>query len=418
FPYGRDGYVFAASSLRLDVLSLKCRVVRELRKADPAKARELFRQCYRDIKPPAASCETSLVFDPSLLESTLENLLVGLRGDALAEELSDYAGAMVSGVQIPGFVRLLLENSAAPQDHGLLLRMSLLIAQRLRELEDGDRAFVYATGGLRLVERVGELARQLRQSGMSSEVLVSSLRTYLRRHFTQERCADTPRNSPQWRAPKEIADAFREVVRDAGVEIEPLAASEMQPVKSVAPAEVTYFGNRREVKDSVECLRSLDKLRSADPSGERRSEWIGNLDRCFSALRTLAPATRAEQADVFRHKANLYRLILDMAPPWWDPRAELEEWLALLENSPLKTESPMEWLWELQIFLDLARELTEERRAEFERLQKKGVRIPGLPGPHRQAIWERVRGSKDPVVALYGMLEAVAPLKWGAWRAR
>ncbi|HXG31733.1 MAG TPA: hypothetical protein VNJ11_00090, partial [Bryobacteraceae bacterium] len=47
FPYGRDGYVFAASSLRLDVLSLKCRVVRELRKADPAKARELFRQCYR-----------------------------------------------------------------------------------------------------------------------------------------------------------------------------------------------------------------------------------------------------------------------------------------------------------------------------------------------------------------------------------
>ncbi len=81
-PYGRDGYVFAASRLRLDALSLKCRVVRELRKADPAKARELLRQCYRDIKPPAAGCETSLVFDPSLLESTLENLLVGLRGDA------------------------------------------------------------------------------------------------------------------------------------------------------------------------------------------------------------------------------------------------------------------------------------------------------------------------------------------------
>lgn len=189
-------------------------------------------------------------------------------------------------------------------------------------------------------------------------------------------------------------------------------------LKSVVPAEVTYFGNRSEVKDSVECLRSLDKLRSADPSGERRSEWISTLDRCFSAVRTLVPASKREETEIFHQKAAYYVNIFDMAPAWWDPRAGLEEWLALLENSPLKTESPMEWLWELQIFPDLARELTEERRAEFERLQKKGLRIPGLPGTHRQAIWERVRGSKHPVVALYGMLEAVAPLKWGAWRTR
>jgi hypothetical protein len=134
-------------------------------------------------------------------------------------------------------------------------------------------------------------------------------------------------------------------------------------------------------------------------------------------VRTLVPATRAEQADIYNLKANAYRLILYAAPRWRDPRAALDEWATLIENSPLKTKSPMERLWLFQIFLDLGRQLNEERRAEFERLQKRGVVIPGLPGPHRQAIWERVRSSKDPVVALYGMLETVAPLKWGAWRA-
>lgn len=73
----------------------------------------------------------------------------------------------------------------------------------------------------------------------------------------------------------------------------------------------------------------------------------------------------------------------------------------------------MGWLGQFLGFLDLGRELSEEKRGEFQRLQKKGVIMPGLPGPHRQVIWERVRGSKDPMVALYGMLESVAPLERG-----
>jgi hypothetical protein len=58
------------------------------------------------VAPPSGGCGPWLVFDPSLLESTLQGLLVGLQGDALAEELSGYARAVGSGVQIPGLVRL------------------------------------------------------------------------------------------------------------------------------------------------------------------------------------------------------------------------------------------------------------------------------------------------------------------------
>lgn len=417
-PSSRESYVSVASGLRLDEVSIRCRVVREIRRTDPEKARELFRQLYRQVAHTPGGCGSKLVFDPSLLESTFQGVVAGLKGEALAEEFSDYARAMFSGVQIPGLVRLLLNNPSAASDDGLLMAVSSILSGRLRELQDSDRAFVYATGRLRLIERIGELARRLNESGIASEALVSSLRSYLSRHLTQERCADTLQPSVLWRTSAELAEAFARVLRDTRARVEPLAESERRAARSVAPGSVKYYWVAPDSKRARDCIRDLGRLwKDKDSPGERRSEWTANLDRCLSLVRSLVPASREEEPDIFHQKADSYRLIFDMAPAWWEPRVALEEWLALFENSPLKTESPMEWLCQFHIFLDLGRKLSEEKREEFGRLQKKGVVIPGLPGPHRQAIWERVRGSKDPVVALYGMLESVAPLKWGAWRS-
>ncbi len=420
-PASRDQYVAAASTLRLDELSIRCRVVREIGKTDVQRARELFRQLYHEVAPPSGGCGPWLVFDPSLLESTLQSLLVGLKGDALAEELSGYARAMVSGVQIPGLVRLLLDNPPAANDAQGLAVVSSIISARLGELQDGDRAFVYATARLKLIERVGELARRLQGAGMSAQGLVSALRSYLVRHLTQERCADTLQSRhADLRTPAQLADAFRQVLRETAAPVEPLAEREIRPAKSVASEGIKYYYFGPEVKSEVraarDCVQRLADLRREDDARARRSEWAAALDRCFTVVRTLVPARSEEEADIFHQKAGFYYNLFDLAPGWWDPRVALDEWAALFENSRLKTESPMEWLFQLNVFLNLGRELSQETREEFERLQKKGVSIPGLPGPHRQAIWERVKGSRDPVVALYGLLESVAPLKWGAWR--
>ncbi len=63
-PASRDQYVAAASRLRLDELSIRCRVVREIGKTDVKRARELFRQLYHDLAPPSGGCGPWLVFDP------------------------------------------------------------------------------------------------------------------------------------------------------------------------------------------------------------------------------------------------------------------------------------------------------------------------------------------------------------------
>ena len=420
FGGSREAYVASASRLRLDQLSIRCRVVREIGKTDVQRARELFRQLYHEVAPPSGGCGPWLVFDPSLLESTLQGLLVGLQGDALAEELSSYARAMVSGVQIPGLVRLLLDNSPAANDAQGLALVSSIISARLGELQDGDRAFVYATARLKLIERVGELARRLQGAGMSAQGLLAALRSYLVRHLTQERCRDTLQSRHvELRTPAQLADAFRQVLRETGAPVEPLAEREMRPAKSVASEGIKDWSGaevRSEMRAARDCVQALVKLSREDEARARRSEWAATLDRCFTLARALVPARAEEEADIFHQKAVFYYHVFDLAPGWWDPRVALDEWAALFENSRLKTESPMEWLSELNVFLDLGRELSQGNREEFERLQKKGVSIPGLPGPHRQAIWERAKGSRDPVVAMYGLLESVAPLKWGAWR--
>ncbi|MDX1980786.1 MAG: hypothetical protein SFV51_10990 [Bryobacteraceae bacterium] len=240
-PESAEAILSAAYSQGLDTLSLQSRAVRQMHSFDAKLAAEYFARLADPPREPH-TCADHMVWDSSPYWEAAEVVAPpALR-------------AVVSPLEIGPAVKAhkALKRSASPD---------LLAA--IQTLSGDDRAFAHT---VRTAPRDLEtLAIDVKREGGDPAPMLEALASYLRRHVSGRRCADTLEHAGI--AAQSFAGYYNTRLRAAGYlsehELPPIREEEMA-AGSAIPVETT--------EAAPPWLEEFRKLRAADPSAAAMSK--------------------------------------------------------------------------------------------------------------------------------------------------
>ncbi len=418
--------------LRLDALSLRGRAIQLLLAANPRHAVELFDQIPTIQLPPAA-CEDPYVASIDPLYETL--LPVVTRGRFTPEEREkkrplEMVFRRLRELRSPSeiapaslLVRELVFTHNWPADD-----LVNAYASALASIQSDDRTFSFAIASIRALIYGLALGSDLRQRGASPVAIVSALRTFLGRHLSAARCADSyARLNPEtanekWRDAFLAERVFNNTLTLWQVtDVSPLTSDEVRPEKLTGVASDPPWQN---AEDLYTLYRAINRLRTNGESeawlsaAERQTpEWDQRAAPVLRRIVDFRGVSKMSANDVWLQRAGLWRALMDAAPPGSIFQSAVQGWIAEMSDARVRAEQPALWLVQFGFGFRLARSFSKEEARELEDTRKKipGIRIPGLPHPSGAALLDAMRNAPDPALALYAGLEALAPKSHGGW---
>ena len=423
----RAGKLSQAGRAGLDTLSIQARIVTEMMPIDRELARDLFLRMSRP-EIGVISCEDTVIPNVSAFYEALTLVInKGFSEEEIQEEehvqlaLTHLTGissslqlvpaAQLVASQISSFDHMKTGGVDVAHDAQELLVAAY--AERLTSLVESDREFD-KVGRRRLPGAVFEIVQQVQTTGIDTNQLTASLRGYVVRHLVRNRCADTVARDER------MIEALNETLAKLAV----LTASEIEPITTEAGETETdreivgrpIFSEYWKTPSAEKMLRAAQHLRFGEgdryvPEDKRcEPEWQLEAADYLNQLAGWESAYGESEINFFHKKSALFEGFLDLAPKGDSKQSALQGYLEFLSRSPIQTSHPVEYRWDLNNLLSLARPFTEEGRRRLEQAQKKG-QIPGLPGDYGSEILSAMRSSKNLVIALYGYAEDVIPIK-------
>src|SRR5437588_5061647 len=187
----RTGFLASAFALGLDGLSLQCRAANAMLSIDKRKARELFAEIGRPKLEPV-NCEDALVYDLSDFYVTLKRIAetafspAEIKRNEPEHFVESYISQIVSPTELAPAMDLIASIKSSSSQYESLV---YVFARTLSSISGDDRSF---TQSLYYTDRsVKNLITQLLQRGLSTWEIIRAYRTYLVRHFSTIRCADS-----------------------------------------------------------------------------------------------------------------------------------------------------------------------------------------------------------------------------------
>lgn len=382
---GAAGFLQRAYAQDLDALTLRVRAVEATERIDPAKARSLFQQIPAP-KIPRVSCADFLVYD-------VESYYRLLPRFASPQRMTQEAGGFTSPVQIAHLAEAILET--VPDDD-FQSQLSAFVKALARVAGD-DRSFTFERD---LGPHIHRLSADAKRRGISPLPLLESYRVYLVNNQQAARCADDDLLFPDAEVRISMVTG-RPVVGGEGVvffnsrlrtpPLQPIQGAETIPVKLEGVAE-----GLRGCQDSI--CQALSEQYSAlilDPEtkvpypAERKSTpaWREQLRELLAALEKSRPSSSVAPAQYYRERSAVYLNLLAVVPAGELQQQVVDAMLSYAEQSELRTENRLEWFLPVNVLIG--------------RMGLDPLGFGRLAG--------RVRDSKDPVIALYGSLEKLAP---------
>lgn len=295
-----DAYRNAASSLRLDRLSIEVRAVQQAVLLSPKLARELTERIERP-KPGRLGCESGAI--PDLTE------YFGLFSDA-----SQQIDGMESALEAVALARTVRDETKA-----------LAFAARLATLPADSRAFAATWETLQV-----ELTRI--RGAFPAPAVHEGIRKYLITQLTGPRCADA---GHVFQSARSMVEWF-----NVGVAGNAIEESELKPPKPEGRIKTESYW---ESDDSKGLMEGLRKLRFS-PAGlpytveeRRREEWKQSLEDFLRQMRGANPG--------FHQTAALLQALIEFTPQGPERDRLFAAYVDALRNSNLQRESPPEWMW-------------------------------------------------------------------------
>ena len=399
-----------AQRFRVQRIPIQARVIDLMANLNPQRAREML----REIVPPSQnrpSCGDALVSNPASFYETMQRVMQNAAGagEAVRREglrvLEDHIRSLTNAPQIgpvADIARLYL-----PADTDGVLVTDLGAA--LSNVQDSDRAFSFAVEQMGLVDSVLNFADAARQRQQPVVGLIASLRGFLLRHYTGNRCADNvPVEAAAWMTPpnqlRPIEQFNARGIRMASG-LEPILPKDRVPGRvessfpSAEPSTRTMY---------VHINERITQLRSA----RRDENWPGQATEVVRSIEEFRPPDGVAAAETFHQKALLFRLMLETLPSGALFRQVLADQIRLLLETPLRRDSPAEWLYHVDALLELARRARPApSREDQTRNQMLGYASFASGHPAGQEVIEAMASSYDPLLSLYGKLERLAPLR-------
>lgn len=406
----REWILGQAYELELDTLSLECRAVRGMLAIDRGRARELFAR-IPPLNLPPPSCEDALVADVRLFYDTLETLAEQgftaaerTRGDD-AELIASRIRLIASPLELtPAAVLVRSVKLGAEERRGLVTAY----ADRLAQISRNGAELSFAARDLELASQPVTLAEAARRQGIMADGLMRSYREYLVKYLSGPRCDD---RGPNGELIESFASSWLEQFNER-LRLPPrLVTTELPPI---SPEEVSVpaTGTRAKIQElyttpkAKELDRRLQHLRSgggdaALPLDQRvEPDWQAEAEQFLGVLEDWTPEDGNAQAN-FHQKAGFYLDLIELAPPGPLAGRIARSCVSFLSDHPMEKSHPIEFLFELQRLLKLARSPAEPAAAgPFEPI--------GRPNPGGPAIRSELANSRDAVIALYSGLGRIA----------
>jgi hypothetical protein len=381
-------------SLKVDALSLRCRVVQALLAIDATVARKLFDQIPR-VEIPKTECNDEFVPDASIYTETA--VAVAERGEFTKEERDEQAPWFLVESAVR-FAQSSWDIATAAKALPSLARndrqaavLSAALAVDLN-LSDSDREFTSAIRSGELVGNVLTASRTLHASG-APEILPQALRAFMVRQFRAVRCKDNYTES----LGKDQANIFNEAIRGRA-DITPIAAEETVPFGLNDASEQSKYDNDTDFRSLWNEADGLGPSGTKDFSTARlTADWGYRANQILWRIVDWKGVDGQDPVTVFHQKIALLHLLIDMAPAGETHRIAMDGMIAVLGDATILQKSPQEWLYEVRFAVDYFRVFASMG-------PEVGKLVEGFAFGTGRAIWQGLAESKLPALSIYGRI--------------
>ncbi|HOL70478.1 MAG TPA: hypothetical protein PLA43_12615 [Bryobacteraceae bacterium] len=385
----REWLLGQAFNLEVDTLSLQCRAVRGMLPLDARRAREMFARIPA-LTPPQTGCESALIPDLRLFYETLQ-LVAGNDPSLIMERIR----MISSPAELAPAAALIRSAKLSPDDR---LALITAYADRLAVFARNSESLGSAARDPELASQPVALAEAARREGIAVDGLMRAYREFLAACLGGTRCEE-----PAGSLAASWLERFNEKLRLPGylvsTELLPIPPENIRP-QTMRPAAETQLYASPEARELDSRLRRLRTL--SDSASHREEDWRAEAQHILGALEQWT----AEGGDIavhFHEKAGFYFELLETAPAGPASARIAASCVAFFANHPLAKAQPLEYLFELQRLLSLARrqqDAAPRAAGPFEIIER--------PGGSSAALASELANPRDPVIAVYAALEQAA----------
>ena len=323
-----------AGELKLDVLSLRSRILQELLTVDRVRARELFQAIPHPALDPR-ECADPLIADVGayyeIAAAVAQSSFTSAEKETAAHV--QFLAAILAGARSPGeiepFARAVQSVGLKPSEWELVLAA---LASKLATVGPDYRAFA-----LSLTPLQGEIAALVAlggANGVATDGLTGAFRKYVTTQMAASRCAP------------DFGPSLEEIST-----VPPLSGDEMKPSKRTDSFKADpYFQS----EDSRQMGSALNRLRFG-PGGQSPSEaergapeWRNTLADFLRDFKGWNPP--GSEIDAFHQRMTVLDSVLQILPPGGD-RDRIISLVVSYLVSDVERQNAAEWLWQLKKLL-------------------------------------------------------------------
>lgn len=430
--------------LRLDRQNVRVRTLRLMLARDPERARDAFVQ-WEPFEFPAEDCGAAVLPDVTGYYELAGELYergftdgqrAELRHERFLEEILLRVNSPLELAPAASMIAGLPLNPAQRR------HFVGLFAERLGTVKGGNRAFYIAVRRQQLMARVRALLETHPSREPAAHALAFALRTFLAAHLAAPRCLDIAELEEHFRVFREDTERLEKLRADPKIQV----IIREDPARDFNEGLLAVLAVREFVLDplplliepekTVEGIEAADpppgastpfweryrKLAQSRPGGDGGQEPDSSVlwRREFDELLDLAPDGAADKEHsalyAFTRVAGAYGGLADLALNPAQAEAAARRWVELLCDSELQHSHPALWLAHVKRLVSRSRPLSVDARKDVQVRLAGGMSIPGVNPLVPTALRQSLLAARNPVVALYGLVEQTFPEQRRDWR--
>jgi hypothetical protein len=356
------GYLSYAYDLKLDALSLRSRVIRQMLAIDKERARQIVFEINGRLDLKRLECEDSLVYDVADIYAAAGAVA---KAAFSSKEIEDGVRAMFilpwfenieSPAQIAPAVDLFAEFQSIPLERQIL---STAFSRAISRNFSDDRSFTFSVEWERSGSKLYRLTTGI--DDPSKLELRTAYRDFMLKNLRSGRCSGN-----------EISDS------DA-LPAYVVSANQIHPEKpltfdDVVHSDVLASPRIRKYWQSTESRRLQTELRrlrvtnegnaitEEDKAGE---EWQTRVNTLLENIAAWNAGGDETESDVFNQKSILYRTIVGLVPDGRIKGSVFRGYMRFLHSAPMQKENFVEWYFHVRRLADDDPELFYEMTSEF-----------------------------------------------------
>ena len=364
------GYMSYAYDLKLDALSLKSRIIREMLVLDKDRARQMIFDLNGTLGLKPLNCEDALVYEVTDIYRTVA--AVGKQAFTRSEIEEGLRALFISNwiekIESPSQVGPVLSMIAEFPDFAFersMLYTSVSNAIR-RDFKD-DRSFTYALDREQVNSMIVRLTSGVEE--LPKIELLSAYRQFISKNIAAARCRDNEIRDEE-NIPRFIQEANKLFI-DKPFTFEDIASNDL--LESPKISHYWQSEKARRISRELRDIRVAQKDLGKDDSIMTEEDWGARVRKLLENLNGWNAENEETDSEVFNQKCVIYRVLVGMIPDGNLKRNVLQDFVRFLHSSKMQRENFIEW------FLHVNRVANDDPTSFFDL-------ITAFPNPNFSAV--------------------------------